>query len=69
MIEGAIHLRCSRLAFRRRRTKDDQILHVGEPLPEPDSLLLRVPTLREPFTPGQVLAAVEALVGKRDAFG
>jgi DNA-binding response OmpR family regulator len=45
------------------------ILHVGEPLPEPDSLLLRVPTLREPFTPGQVLAAVEALVGKRDAFG
>jgi DNA-binding response OmpR family regulator len=43
------------------------VLHVGEPLPEADNLLMDVPTLREPFTPEQLLAAVKALVGKRDA--
>jgi DNA-binding response OmpR family regulator len=44
------------------------ILHLGEPLAEPDSLLLDVPTLREPFTPEQLLAAVEAVVGGRAPF-
>lgn len=40
------------------------ILHVGEPLSEADDLLGDVPTLREPFTPEQLLAAVEALVAR-----
>lgn len=44
------------------------ILHVGGPLPEADDLLRDVPTLREPFTPEQLLAAVEAVVGTRDPF-
>jgi DNA-binding response OmpR family regulator len=44
------------------------ILQLGEPLPEPDSPLLDVPTLREPFTPEQLLAAVEAVVGGRAPF-
>jgi DNA-binding response OmpR family regulator len=44
------------------------ILHLGEPLPEPDSPLLGVPTLREPFTPEQLLEAVEAVVGGRAPF-
>jgi DNA-binding response OmpR family regulator len=44
------------------------ILQLGEPLPELDSPLLDVPTLREPFTPEQLLAAVEAVVGGRAPF-
>jgi DNA-binding response OmpR family regulator len=44
------------------------ILHLGEPLPEADGLLMDVPTLREPFTSEQLLAAVEAVVGRRDTF-
>jgi DNA-binding response OmpR family regulator len=38
------------------------ILHIGESVPDPDDLLHDVPSLREPFTPDQLLAAVMALV-------
>jgi DNA-binding response OmpR family regulator len=60
----------SRELIRRVRQEKPElpILHVGEPLPEADRPLLDVPTLPEPFTPEQLLAAVEALVGKRDGF-
>jgi two-component system cell cycle sensor histidine kinase/response regulator CckA len=34
------------------------ILHVGDPLPDAGAPLGDVPTLREPFTPEQLLAAV-----------
>lgn len=50
----------------RREKPELPILHVGGPLQEADELLLDVPTLREPFTADQLLAAVEALVGRRD---
>ena len=43
------------------------ILHVGEPLPDPDGLLRNVPSLREPFTPAQLLAATEVVVSKQRA--
>jgi two-component system chemotaxis response regulator CheB len=39
------------------------ILHLGEPLPREDGLLHDVPSLREPFTPAELLAAVKALLG------
>jgi DNA-binding response OmpR family regulator len=38
------------------------ILHIGESVLDPDDLLHDVPSLREPFTPDQLLAAVMALV-------
>jgi DNA-binding response OmpR family regulator len=38
------------------------ILHVGEPLPDPEGLLGDVPSLLEPFTAEQLLTAVTALV-------
>ena len=58
----------SRELIRRVRQEKPElpILHVGEPLPEAAGLLVDAPTLREPFTPEQLLAAVEALVGQRD---
>ena len=58
----------SRELIRRVRQEKPElpILHLGEPLP--DNLLLDVPTLREPFTPEQLLAAVEAVVGGRAPF-
>jgi len=46
----------------RREKPELPILHVGDPVPEAEGLLLDVPTLREPFTPEQLLTAVEALV-------
>jgi DNA-binding response OmpR family regulator len=60
----------SRELIRRVRQEKPElpILHLGEPVLEADGLLPDVPTLREPFTPEQLLAAVEALVGKRDPF-
>ena len=45
-----------------RRVKPDlPILHVGQPLPD-DPCLDGVPTLREPFTPEQLLSAVSHLL-------
>jgi DNA-binding response OmpR family regulator len=60
----------SRELIRRVRQEKPElpILHLGEPLLEAHDLLPDVPTLREPFTPEQLLAAVEALVGKREPF-
>jgi CheY-like chemotaxis protein len=46
----------------RQEKPDLRILHIGEPVPGPDDLLHDVPTLREPFTQDQLLAAVMALV-------
>jgi DNA-binding response OmpR family regulator len=49
-----------------RRDKPDlAILHVGEPLPNPDGLLDDVPTLQEPFTAEELLRAVRAQLGRR----
>ena len=41
------------------------ILHIGEPMPNPDGLLDDVPALREPFTADQLLAKVRDLVTDR----
>jgi DNA-binding response OmpR family regulator len=38
------------------------ILHIGEPMPNPDGLLDDVPALRQPFTADQLLAKVRDLV-------
>jgi CheY-like chemotaxis protein len=38
------------------------ILHIGEPMPNPDGLLDDVPALREPFTANQLLDKVRELV-------
>ena len=38
------------------------ILHIGEPMPNPDGLLDDVPALREPFTANQLLEKVGELV-------
>jgi len=43
------------------------ILHVGDPLPNPDGLLDDVPSLREPFTAEALLAAVRPLLAQRAA--
>jgi CheY-like chemotaxis protein len=43
------------------------ILHIGEPLPNPDGLLADVPSLAEPFTEAQLLAQVRGLLGKQRA--
>lgn len=45
------------------------ILHVGEPLADTEGLLRDVPSLREPFTPEQLLVVVSGLAGKSDAAG
>jgi DNA-binding response OmpR family regulator len=46
------------------RTKRPEvpILHIGDPMPNPDGLLDDVPTLRQPFTADQLLAKVRDLV-------
>jgi hypothetical protein len=41
------------------------ILHIGEPIPNPDGLLEDVPALGEPFTAGQLLGKVRDLVAHR----
>jgi DNA-binding response OmpR family regulator len=46
----------------RRERPGLPILHVGEPLPDPEGLLKDVPSLQEPFTPGELLAAVIAML-------
>jgi DNA-binding response OmpR family regulator len=38
------------------------ILHIGEPMPNPDGLLDDVPALRQPFTADQLLGKVRDLV-------
>jgi DNA-binding response OmpR family regulator len=56
------------LIRRVRAAKPDlPILHVGEPLSDPDGLLRDVPSLREPFSPAQLFAAAGAAVGKKRA--
>jgi len=42
------------------------ILHVGDPLPNPDGFLSDVPTLQEPFTADELLAAVRSLLARRE---
>ncbi len=42
------------------------ILHVGDPLPDATGPLADVPTLREPFTSGDLLGAVNTLLGVGD---
>lgn len=42
------------------------ILHVGEPLPNPDALLDDVPNLQEPITADALLAAVRELLARRE---
>ena len=41
------------------------ILHIGEPMPNPDGLLDDVPALPEPFTADQLLEKVRDLVAHR----
>jgi DNA-binding response OmpR family regulator len=41
------------------------ILHIGEPMPNPDGLLDEVPALPEPFTADQLLGKVKELVARR----
>jgi DNA-binding response OmpR family regulator len=43
------------------------ILHIGDPMPNPDGLLDDVPPLREPFTPDQLLKKVRELVAQPSA--
>ena len=38
------------------------ILHIGDPMPNPDGLLDDVPALREPFTAEQLMEEVRKLV-------
>jgi len=52
----------------RREKPELPILHVGDPVPDVEGLLLDVPTLREPFTPEQLLTAVAVLVRGRGSF-
>lgn len=40
------------------------ILHVGDPLPSPDAPLANVPTLREPFTAQELLAAISKVLAE-----
>jgi DNA-binding response OmpR family regulator len=51
----------------RRQKPDLPILHLGEPLPNPDGLLDDVPNLREPITAEALLAAVGSLLARRRA--
>ena len=41
------------------------ILHIGDPMPNPDGLLDDVPALREPFTPEQLLEKARELVAQQ----
>ncbi|MEO6055911.1 MAG: response regulator [Gemmatimonadales bacterium] len=46
----------------RKRYPRLPILHIGEPLADPDGLLRDVPSLGEPFTADQLLAEADKLV-------
>jgi DNA-binding NtrC family response regulator len=50
----------------RRKRPDLPILHIGEPLPNPEGLLDDVPTLPEPITAEALLAAVRDLLARRE---
>jgi CheY-like chemotaxis protein len=50
----------------RREKPELPILHVGEPLPNPDGLLDDVPTLPEPITAEALVAAVRDLLVRRE---
>ena len=52
----------------RNRRPGLPILHIGEPMPNPDGLLDDVPALREPFTAHQLLEKVRELVAQQWAF-
>jgi|SRR5919109_5692694 DNA-binding response OmpR family regulator len=43
------------------------ILHIGEPMPNPDGLLDDVPALPEPFTADQLLRRVRELIAHQSA--
>jgi DNA-binding response OmpR family regulator len=40
------------------------IIHVGDPLPDAEGPLANVPTLREPFTSDELLAAVDGALAR-----
>ena len=46
----------------RSKKPDLPILHIGEPMPNPDGLLDDVPTLQQPFTADQLLGKARDLV-------
>ena len=46
----------------RSKKPDLPILHIGEPMPNPDGLLDDVPSLQQPFTADQLLGKVRDLV-------
>jgi hypothetical protein len=46
----------------RREKPGLPILHVGDPLPDPEGLLKDVPSLLEPFTASELLAVVTPLL-------
>jgi DNA-binding response OmpR family regulator len=50
----------------RQKKPDLPILHLGEPLPNPDGLLDNVPNLSEPVTADALLAAVRDLLTQRE---
>jgi DNA-binding response OmpR family regulator len=50
----------------RRKKPDLPILHIGEPLSNPEGLLDDVPTLPEPITAEALLAAVRDLLARRE---
>ena len=50
----------------RRGKPDLPILHLGEPLLNPDGLLDDVPNLQEPITSEALLAAVRELLARRE---
>lgn len=49
----------------RRKRPGLPILHIGDPMPNPDGLLDDVPALRPPFTPEQLLETVRQLVAQQ----
>jgi DNA-binding NtrC family response regulator len=51
----------------RREKPGLPILHIGEPLPNPDGQLNDIPTLREPFTADQLLGSVRSLIARQHA--
>jgi CheY-like chemotaxis protein len=48
----------------RERRPELPILHLGDPLADPDGRLNDVPSLREPFTPEQLIEAAGKLAAK-----
>jgi DNA-binding response OmpR family regulator len=51
----------------RNKRPELPILHIGEPMPNPDGLLDDVPALRQPFTAGQLLDKVRHLVARHQS--